>query len=422
MYSVTKLKNKLNLILAPLKGTAAVTVLVLVPVGSRYESKNINGVSHFVEHLLFKGTKKRPTSIDITKELDAVGAEFNAFTSKDLTGYYIKAAAKNIEMAFDILSDMMLNSVFDKTEINKERGVIVEEINMYDDNPLMALHGLFEETVFAGNSLGWQIAGPKKVVKNISRAQLVEYKNKHYQPSNFVVTVSGNFNKSRVKLLANKYFGQKNDRQVVSKYKKLINKQSQLLVNLTYKDTQQVQMGLGFPAFAQGDKRIYAAYLLSIILGGNMSSRLFDVVREQHGLAYFIRAEINAYQDTGSFMVQAGLDKSRLPAAIKLILFELKSVADEGVTDKEVKNAKDYLKGKLVLALEDSESVADWYGKQLALHKKISTPTQRLKKITAVTPAQVQKAAKEIFKEEKLNLAIIGPFKNKRDLQKLLKF
>ena len=328
MYSTTKLKNRLNLIMAPLKGTAAVTVLVLVPVGSRYESKNINGVSHFVEHLLFKGTKKRPTSIDITKELDAVGAEFNAFTSKDLTGYYIKAAAKNIEMAFDILSDMMLNSVFDKNEINKERGVIVEEINMYNDNPLMALHGLFEETVFSGNSLGWQIAGPKKVVKNISRAQLVAYKNKYYQPSNFIVTVSGDFNQARVKSLANKYFGQKNERKVTGSYKKLTTKQSKPRVSLVYKDTLQVQMGLGFPAFAQGDKRIYAAYLLSIILGGNMSSRLFDVVREQHGLAYFIRAEIDAYQDVGSFMVQAGLDKSRLPEAIKLILSELKKAAD----------------------------------------------------------------------------------------------
>lgn len=408
--------------MAPLKGTAAVTVLVLVPVGSRYENKNINGVSHFVEHLLFKGTKKRPASIDITKELDAVGAEFNAFTSKDLTGYYIKAAAKNIEMAFDILSDMMLNSVFDKIEINKERGVIVEEINMYNDNPLMSLHGLFEETVFAGNSLGWQIAGPKKIIKTISRSKLISYKNKYYQPSNFVVTVAGDFDKVRVKKLTNQYFGQKNERKVTGGYKKLILKQDKPRVSLVYKDTLQVQIGLGFPAFAQGDKRIYAAYLLSIILGGNMSSRLFDVVREQHGLAYFIRAEIDSYQDTGAFMVQAGLDKSRLPAAIKLILSELKKVADEGVTDKELKMAKDYLRGKLVLALEDSESVADWYGKQLALHKKISTPVQRLKKITAVTSVQIKRVAEEIFKEEKLNLALIGPFKSKSDLLRLLKF
>lgn len=408
--------------MAPLKGTAAVTVLVLVPVGSRYENKNINGVSHFVEHLLFKGTKKRPASIDITKELDAVGAEFNAFTSKDLTGYYIKAAAKNIDLAFDVLSDMMLNSVFDKTEINKERRVIVEEINMYNDNPLMSLHGLFEETVFAGNSLGWQIAGPKKIIKTISRSKLISYKNKYYQPSNFVVTVAGDFDKVRVKKLTNQYFGQKNERKVTGGYKKLILKQDKPRVSLVYKDTLQVQIGLGFPAFAQGDKRIYAAYLLSIILGGNMSSRLFDVVREQHGLAYFIRAEIDSYQDTGAFMVQAGLDKSRLPAAIKLILSELKKVADEGVTDKELKMAKDYLRGKLVLALEDSESVADWYGKQLALQKKISTPVQRLKKITAVTSAQIKKVAEEIFKEEKLNLALIGPFKSKSDLLRLLKF
>ncbi len=422
MYTKSKLANGLTLITAPLSGTAAVTVLVLVPVGSRFETKNINGVSHFVEHLLFKGTIKRPTSMDITKELDAVGAEFNAFTSKDFTGYYIKAAAKNIELAFDILSDMLMNSVFDPKEVNKERGVIVEEINMYHDNPIMALHGLFEQTVFNDNSLGWEIAGPKTVIRSVSRNQLLKYKQNHYQPRNFVVTVAGDFNKVKVKSLTQKYFGHSNVHHKKFSYKKMGITQSQPRVSLMFKDTQQVQLGLGFPAFGQEDKRLFAEYLLAVILGGNMSSRLFDVVREQHGLAYYVRAEADTYQDTGYFVVQAGLDKSRLAPAIKLILAELKKAADHGVTAKELKAAKEYLKGKLVLALEDSESVADWYGKQWTLQKKILTPQQRLKKVMAVSQSQVQNAAKTIFKANYLNLALIGPFKDKSELKKLLKF
>lgn len=422
MFKQTKLSNGLRLVLAPLKETKAVTVLVLVNVGSRHESKNINGVSHFVEHLLFKGTKKRPTSIDLTKELDGVGAEYNAFTAKDHTGYYIKVTAEKIELAFDILSDMIFNSTFAAAEIQKERGVILEEINMYNDNPLMNLGSLFETTIFGNQPVGWSIAGPKSVIKKVTRRELVNYKNKFYQPNNMVVSVSGNFNTTKVNNLAKKYFGQKNQNKLSKSAVKASLKQSRPKVNVSFKDSQQVQMGLGFPAYSLTDKMLYAEYILAIILGGNMSSRLFGTVRERFGLAYFIRTDLSAYNDVGAFMVQAGLDKRRIDQAITLILSELKKAKDEGITDAELEDAKQYLKGKFVLELEDSEHVADWFGKQQLLLNKISTPEERIKKIMAVTKEDVEKAAKHIFDDKKINLALIGPFKDKTRFTKLLKF
>jgi len=422
MFQRSKLKNGLTLITAPLKETKAVTILVLLPVGSRYEAKNINGVSHFIEHLIFKGTKKRPTSLDISKELDSVGAEFNAFTGKDHTGYYIKVAAENIELAFDILSDILFNSVFDSQEITKERGVIVEEINMYHDNPLIYLPALFERTVFGDSSLGRLISGPKKVIRNISRQQILNYKNKFYCPNKMIVTVAGSFSKAKVNSLIKKYFGPSQARKTKSVFPKIKVKQTKPQINLMFKKTEQVQLGLGFPAYSIFDQRIYPLYLLAVILGGNMSSRLFTIVREKYGLAYYIKTDIGGYQDTGSFLIQAGLDKNRVEQALSLILAELKKVKEVGVTAKELKSAKEFLKGKLVLELEDSESVADWYGKQELLLNKMNTPAERLKKIFAVNQNQIKKVAQDLIQEQKLNLAVIGPFKKKEEFVKLLKF
>lgn len=422
MHQKIKLKNGLKLVLAPLKETKAVTVLVLLPVGSRYETKPINGVSHFVEHLMFKGTTKRPTSLDITKELDSVGAEYNAFTGKDHTGYYIKVAADRIELAFDILSDMLFDSVFDEAEINKERGVIIEEINMYTDNPLMYLGALFEQTLFGDHPLGWLISGPKKVIRQVTRRQILDYKAKHYQPSNMVLTVAGNFKTAEVKKLTDRYFGIKSVKAGKNNFKRFNAKQAAPKISLLYKDTEQVQLGLGFPAFAITHPDIFALYVLAVILGGNMSSRLFVNVREKHGLAYYIRTDLSAYLDAGDFLVQAGLDRRRIKQAITLIIAELKSIRDNGITAKELKSAKAFLRGKLILDLEDSENIADWYGKQVLLLDKTYTPAERLNKISAVTAKDVKRVAERIFKTSRFNLAMIGPFKDKGEFKKLLKF
>ena len=408
------------MILSPLKETKAVTVLILLPVGSRYEAKNINGVSHFIEHLLFKGTVKRPTSLDLTKELDAVGAEYNAFTGKDQTGYYIKLAADKIELAFDILSDMLFNSVFDAKEIDKERGVIVEEINMYEDNPLMYIESLLEQLAFGNQPLAQMIAGPRAVIKTVPRAKILAYKNKFYHPNQMIVTVAGQFSRPKVLTLAHKYFGQSNSRARRVNFLPVKIKQLSPRLELKFKAIEQVNLCLGFPAYALGDPRLYPLYLLAVILGGNMSSRLFTNIRERHGLAYFINASISTYQDISLLGVQAGLDKKRIKPAISLILAELQKIKKDGVTAAELKAAQEFLKGKLILDLEDSEHVADWLGKQQLLLNKISTPEERLKKIMAVKAPQIKKAAQEIIQPQRLNLALIGPFKDKKIFTPLL--
>ncbi len=421
MYNKTTLPNGLTLLTAPKSGTQAVTVLVMLPVGSRYESANLNGVSHFIEHMMFKGTDRRPTSLDLTKELDSVGAEFNAFTAKDHTGYYVKIAADKVELAFDILSDMLFHSKIDAAELEKERGVIIEEINMYEDNPLLYIESLFEQAVFAPHPLGWQIAGSASVIKKISRNAMLNYYQSHYNLSNLFLTVAGNFDEKKIKSLTAKYFNSPAGKNKKNKYSVFILKQSKPNLTLRYKNTNQVQLCLGFPAFNYEHKDIDALHLLEVILGGNMSSRLFTEIREHHGLAYFIKASTNIYQDTGSFVIHAGLDKNRLFQAIKIILSELKKIKNSGVTAAELKDAKQYLAGKLTLDIEDSENVAAWYSRQALLTKKILTPAARLEKIKKMNISGLNRVARKIFKTAKLNLALIGPFRDKSQFKKLFK-
>jgi len=420
MFKKAKLKNGIRLITIPNKSTKAVTVLILFPVGSRYETKDIGGVSHFIEHMMFKGTEKRPSSLDISKELDSVGAEFNAFTSKDFTGYYVKASAEKIELAYDILSDMLFQSKFDQGELDKERGVIVEEINMYEDNPLMYVESLFEELVFGDQPLGWQIAGTREIIKTVPRQKLMDYMHKYYQPANMILIVAGNINKAQVKKLTGQYFGSfgKNEFKKFTKYG---SPQDSPRIKVSYKETEQIQLCLGYPGISFFDEDRYPLQLLSIILGGNMSSRLFVNIRERYGLCYFIRASTEHYHDAGTFVVQAGLEKARIMEAIKLIMEELKKAKDNGVTEKELQDAKDFLKGKMVLNLEDSESLADFFGKQELYYGEIVTPEEKLKKYMKVTTGDILRVAKKIFDPKKINMALIGPFKDDKEFRELLK-
>ncbi|MBT5338430.1 insulinase family protein [Candidatus Falkowbacteria bacterium] len=423
MYKKIVFPNKTRLILVPSKHTKATTVFFLYGVGSRYESREINGASHFLEHLMFKGTKKRPTTLDISRELDRVGAEFNAMTSKDYTGYYVKINHEKQDLAIDVLSDMLLNSKFEPVEINRERGVIVEEINMYHDNPLMSIEGVLESMVFKGNTLGWEIAGPASVIKKVSRKQLLDYKNKYYRPDNLVIAVAGRANSKIQKVLEEKFIkkSKKGKLEELIKFKPFTVKQKQPQVKVQFRDTKQVQLALGFPAYGYNSPKTYAMHLLSIILGGNMSSRLFISVRERRGLCYFVRCYPSYYQDTGNMYIQSGLDVSRLDEAIQVILGELRKIKNKGVTAKELSDAKEFLRGKIVLTLEDSSSMAEYYAKQEILTGKTMSPEVKLKKYQAVTEKEVQNLAKELFVKEKLNLALIGPFKSDKKFYKQIK-
>ncbi|MFZ6036314.1 MAG: M16 family metallopeptidase [Patescibacteria group bacterium] len=408
MFTTHTLNNGMRVIVSPLRDTKAVTVLIMVKVGSRYETRQINGVSHFVEHLMFKGTTKRPTALMITKELDGIGAEYNAFTSKDVTGYYIKAHVDTVDLLLDMLADMLQHSIFNQKEIERERGVIIEEINMYEDNPMMMMEDVFEQAMWGDHPLGWNIAGPKSVIQKVTRQQLLDYYHTYYVPANMIVTIAGNVQDAIVDRVA-ELFAPKRARTVSFPFRKIGGVQDEPHVVTKQKETEQVQLGLGFPAYPHGDKRLYPLYLLNVVLGGNMSSRLFMSIREKKGLCYFIRTSVNPYQDTGAFMVQAGLDKRRINEAISAILAELKKVRQHGVTSAELKKAREFLKGKLILDLEASDQVAAWLGRQLLFDGKIKTPAEQIRLLERVNTTDLIRVAKDLFRPRRLNLALIGP-------------
>lgn len=421
MFKIKELSNNAKLILAPRKETDAVTLLVMFKVGSRFETKDNNGVSHFIEHLYFKGTKKRPNTNILSQELDKVGAQFNAFTGKDYTGYYIKVAKQHIELAFDILSDMLFNSKFDAKEINRERGVIIEEIRMYKDNPLMYIGDLLEQIAYKGHSLGREIAGPETVIKKITRKSILQYKDEHYHPENMIVGVGGNYSPAKLNKLLKKYFSKKFGKKREQNIIPYISKQLEPRVKLQYKETAQVQLAMGFAGYGRQSKEYIAQLLLSTILGGNMSSRLFINIRERYGLAYSIRAGIDEHADSGLFYIEAGLKKDKVDFAYKLILKELSKLKKEPVSIKELNKAKDYVKGKMVLGLEDSFNYVYWLFRQLVDFKKARTIEQIHIDIDKITVEEIQALAKQIFKQEKLNLAIIGPYKDSLYFNKLIK-
>lgn len=425
MIKRTKLKNGTKVLLVPVDSTKAVTLLILFPVGSRNEHSKINGSSHFIEHMMFKGTKKRPATIDISRELDSVGAEYNAFTGKDHTGYYIKTTAEHADLAVDMLADMLFNSKFDKVEMDRERKVIIEEIHMYEDNPMMFVEELMEQLLYEGNSLGWRISGTREDMQTMTRIDVMAHHDLHYRPSKMIVVMAGNLPKNPLKLLEQKFGVIKEPKRDLPKafstFKMDAKKFASPKLKLNFKETEQVQLSVGFPAYSLEDPRLPALQLLGVILGGGMSSRLFVEVRERRGLCYFVKAGTNVYQDTGAFVIQSGLTRGRIEEAIKVIMAELSKAAKNGVTEEELKRAKENLKGRTLLALEGSDEQADFYGKQELFKKKVLSPEEKLARFFAVKRQDVQKAAKDIFHTNRIRAAMIGPLKDETALLKLFK-
>lgn len=420
-YRKHVLGNQLRLITAPLKETDAVTVLAMTKVGSRYEGASINGISHFLEHMMFKGTDKRPTALDVAKELDGVGASYNAFTSKDYTGYYVKVHWDHLALALDVMSDILWHSRFLPEEVDRERKVIAEEINMYFDNPIMMVEDLFEQLIFGKNHpLARLISGPKSVVRRLRREDIVRYFRRHYFPANMVVGIAGRFREPQAVQGVAKLFQSASHHRVPTRFRPFRAYQRRPQVHVSFRDTEQVQLCLGYPGLPYNHRDLPALTLLTVILGGNMSSRLFISVREREGLAYSIHASRSPYHDAGTFTVQAGVDRHRLEAAIQLILAELKKVRQHGVTVEELQRAKEFLRGKFTLNLEDSEHIADFYTKQELLFGKIKTPAERLAEFKRVTRADIERVARRIFRPSLTNLALIGPFRQPAVFQRLL--
>ena len=408
------LNNGLRVHLLPYSGTQAVTVLVLIKVGSRYEYPAINGASHFIEHLMFKGTKRRPTTLDISRDLDAVGAEYNAFTGKEYTGYYVTIESSKLPLAVDLLHDMIFHSKYDPKEMNRERRVIIEEIKMYNENPVMHVEELLEQTMFDGSPLGWDIAGDAKRMLSMTRKDVIAYRDQHYVPSRMVIGLAGKVDKKALALVKKTFGSVKGKHKPVAFEAFHAAKNQALRCRIENKKLEQIQLALGFPSYGVADKRNSAVSLLATILGGTMSSRLFISVRERKGLCYHVRAENGAYDDVGAFMIRSGLDQARLKEAVKTILAEVEKMKKTGVTARELKEAKENFRGRILLKLEESSSRADWYTRQELLLDRALTPDERMREIDAVTLHEVQKVAQDILDTKKMSVAAIGPFKDKQ--------
>lgn len=419
MFKKTILPNGLRLVTAPMPGSQSTTVLVLFGTGSKYETKEINGISHFLEHLFFKGTKKRPTTLALSEYLDRVGGEYNAFTAQEMTGYYAKVAPEYIDMALDWVSDILLNSKFDAAEIDKERGVITEEYNMYLDNPARLVGDLWEELLYGNQPAGWKIIGTKENIAKLPREEFLKYFAAHYQTKNAVVCVAGKVDKDIAKKVA-KYFSRlkKGEGKGKASVKEAQAKPEALVY---HKATDQTHLCLGARAFDMFHKDRYALMVLSALLGGMMSSRLFISVREKKGLAYYVRSAAEFYTDSGFFVTQAGVANEKVSEAISAILAEYRKVRDQKVGAAEIKKAKEWLQGSMRLGLETSDELASWTGLQELLRKQILTPEQIFSKIKVVSAQDLARVAGDIFRPEKLNLALIGPFENKEQFEKLLR-
>lgn len=420
MHRKTTLANGLRVITETIKGTESVTALVLVKAGSRWEHREINGISHFLEHMFFKGAKKYKNAKAVSEAVDGVGGDFNAFTSKEYAGYYIKVAATHKNLALDVLSDMLLNARFDQEEIEKERGVILEEFNMYQDTPMYQVAWNFERAVFGDQPLGWDEVGTKDVIRALQREDFVSYKESLYTPGCMVVSLAGAVDHDETVDLVQKFFPLEKGEPTrpMSVYKPGLTTVQR--VHLQSKKTEQTHLVCGVEGLSEEHPDHYVLKVLSAILGGNMSSRMFLAVREEKGLAYYISCGTEDYLDTGVFYTRAGVDVNRPKQAIAAIVEEYEKIAANKVPTEELKKGKEFLKGKLTLSLEDSEHVAQMHARNELLYNKLKSLTDISKAIDAVTAEDVQRIAKELLQKDRMHLAIIGPYENKDEFTALL--
>lgn len=405
----------------PMPAVESLTVLAFANTGSRYEEARRFGVAHFFEHMVFKGTRTYADAQALASVVDGVGADFNAFTSKEYTGYYVKASSKHFSLALDVVSDMLLAPKLDQADIDREKGVIIEELNMYVDSPQRHIENLFDQLVFAGSGLGHDIIGTKETISGLQRADFQAFLGEWYGLGNLVLVVAGDERVvGGVKFLAEveKAFGKaiEFDRQATATVKdKLgVSPISDRLLHVEYRETQQAHFVLGWPGLSRTSPDRYAQSLLSVMLGGNMSSRLFSEVREKRGLCYYVHSAVDQFHDTGVFGGAAGVDPARLEEAIKVTVGEFMAIGQgtKPFTDTELGRAKEYLAGKMVLGLEDSESVAQYYGMKQLLHGKIETPEEVMQKVQAVSLDEVHALAKRLIVPKSLRFALIGPFKD----------
>ncbi|OHA51119.1 MAG: hypothetical protein A2Z62_02590 [Candidatus Terrybacteria bacterium RIFCSPLOWO2_02_42_20] len=401
------LDNGLRVVLAPMNNTEAVTLLVLVGVGSRYETKKINGISHFLEHMFFKGTKSRPEPGQVVGELDKIGADHNAFTTKEATGFWVKTSANDFDVALDVISDILSEPLFKEEELEKERNVIFQEINMREDNPRLKAQENLENIVFGDQPVGWNIAGSKKTVASIKREDIINYEAENYLSENMTVVAAGNFDKEKVfaKISRDFNFVKKGKNKSFIKAK-IFQKETQ--VKISSKETDQTHLALAVRAYDMYDEKRYALDLLSILLGGNSSSRLYSEIREKLGLAYYVYSWSDQLRDCGYLGMAAGVPHNKLDAVVENIVGICSKIKKGDISSSDLDSAKSYLRGQTALRFEASDEIAHFVAGQELFYNEVKQPADILRKIEAVKKDYILKIAKELFRPEKLSLSVIG--------------
>jgi predicted Zn-dependent peptidase len=418
MYTLDTLQSGLRVLTAPVDGTESVTVLVFCGAGSRYEKNDERGISHFLEHMFFKGGKKYVNTQQVSAAIEGVGGDFNAFTGKEYAGYYVKVAHPQTELACDVLSDMLLHASFPPDEIDKERGVIIEEKRMYEDTPMYRAGWDFEEMMLGDCPLGWDTIGTEDVINKVTQADFQRHKDELYTPDNTVITFSGRINQERALALAEQYFGALKGKKAKAylPFEKFHDKR----VWLRQKETEQAHLVLGLPGVPSQHPDHFAQKLLGIILGGNMSSRMFLRIREARGMCYYISTDVDSYMDAGIISTRAGIDQSRVGEAVAAIKHEYDVCAKDGVEQDELQRAKDYLKGRITLSLEDSEERANFLGKQALMYPHIRDTQEYFACIDAVTKEHVDGVASRLLRSEELRLVVLGKGGDEAAMKKLL--
>lgn len=411
MFKKNTLKNGLRIITVPMQGTNTVTVLVLCGTGSDHESKEINGISHFLEHMFFKGTSKRPTPDEIKHELDGMGSVSNAFTSHEITGYHVKAAKTYLDRSLDLLSDIYKNSALSAEEIDRERQVIVEEMHRDWDTPTLYIWWVWENLLYGNQPAGWDVIGDEKTIRGLSRNEFVNYFNHQYVASNTAVVVAGNFDEEETIKKVTELFSDIRKDPPWRQKPPIMEAQSAPAIKIVYKETDQTHLALGFRGFDANHANRPAAEVLSAVLGGSWSSRMWDRIREKMGLAYTVMSAHESYSNRGFLVTYAGVDHKNVEKTISVALEEYKKIAEEPVSEAELRRVKDYIKGTTLIGLESSSSMASFVGTEEMVTGKPLTIDDVFAKLEAVTAGDLQSVAHEMIKPEKLNLAMIGPFK-----------
>ena len=428
----TTLKNGLRVLTTTHNDTKTAAVFVLVATGSKHETKEQSGISHFLEHMFFKGTKRRPTLLAVTEPIDRVGGEFNAFTSYDYTGYHIKVEYDDIGLALDIVSDIFFNSIFPEKEIVKEKGVVIQEINIYRDNPMRRAEDLWQELLYGDQPAGRLVTGTKETVSSLSREDLLSYMRSQYVSSHTVVSVAGRIDASTVTKKIATLFSTIKQNGFREK-QNVVERQLKPGSLCGYKETDQTRLMLGVRGYNLFDKRRFAKDMLAMILGGMFSSRLFMEIRDHLGLAYDIRTGSQSDPDTGYLVSAAGVPHGKVEQTIRAILKEYKKLTLQKVSANELKKAQEHFKGTMALGLEASDAKASFFGMQELLERRVLTPEQIYAKMKEITPEYLRRVAQDLFVPSKLNLVAYGPFsapkgrdlvaggKEKKQFEKLLR-